>query len=163
MFVSLVELIAWIYWVLKDGALFGWWTSTIGWWGSVLGMPLPTLFAIFQIVFTTEMGGFEGNYLQEVGEFSLWLVIVSGFVWLFSGLVHVIYGPRLLAQINPEVNKDCMCDKVTPLNPLSSPEEKAAYEALQVAICYTKCPPKKPFCPLKKGKDQTYDDYVAKC
>lgn len=88
---------------------------------------------------------------------------MSGIVWLFSGLVHVIYGPRLLAQINPEVNKACMCDSVTPLDPLSSREEKDAYEALQVAICYTKCPPKTPFCPLKKGKKQSYEDYVAKC
>jgi len=88
---------------------------------------------------------------------------MAGVVWLFSGLTHIIYGPRLLAQINPQVNKPCTCDQVTPLDPLSSNEEKAAYEALQVAICYAKCPPAKPFCPLKKGKDQSYEDYAAAC
>lgn len=50
-----------------------------------------------------------------------------------------------------------------PLDPLSTREEKDAYEALQVAICYAKCPPKDPFCPLKKGKEQSYEDYLAAC
>lgn len=56
-----------------------------------------------------------------------------------------------------------MCDHVTPLDPLATPEEKSAYEALQVAICYEKCPPAQPFCPLKKGKDQSYEDYLSAC
>lgn len=109
------------------------------------------------------MGGFEGNYQQEVGEFTVFVLVMAGIVWLFAGMVHIIYGPRLLAQINPIVNKPCQCDLVTPLDPLSSNEEKAAYEALQVAICYEKCPPEKPFCPLKKGKDQSYEDYITAC
>jgi len=46
MFTSLIETIAWIFWWLEDGNLFGWWASTIGWWGAVAVAPLPTLFAI---------------------------------------------------------------------------------------------------------------------
>jgi len=53
------------------------------------------------------MGGFRGNFEQEVGEFVVWVIVMSGIVWLFSGLIHIIYSPRLLAQINPEVNKPC--------------------------------------------------------
>lgn len=49
------------------------------------------------------------------------------------------------------------------MNPLATRAQKEEYEALQVAICFTKCPPAKPFCPLKKAKDQSYDDYLAKC
>jgi len=32
-----------------------------------------------------------------------------------------------------------------------------------VAVCYEKCPPPAPFCPLKKGKDQSYEDYLSAC
>jgi len=160
---SVIEFISWFWWLAGDGRLFGWWSSTIGWWGSVVVYPIPVIFAIFQLAFKTEMGGFEGNYYQEVGEYTVWVIVMAGIVWLFSGLVHIIYGARLLAQINPLVNKPCMCDNVKPLDPLSTSEEKAAYEALQVAICYEKCPPAAPFCPLKKGKDQTYEDYLSAC
>lgn len=98
---SLVEFIAWIYWLYDDGGLLGWWASTIGWWGSVLIMPIPVLFAIFQVAFPVALGGFNGAFEQEIGEFSMWLIFVAGLVWLFSGLTHVIYSPRLLAQVNP--------------------------------------------------------------
>lgn len=162
-FVSIIEFIAWFWWLNGDGGLFGWWASTIGWYGSVLVMPIPVIFAIFQLAFDNEMGGFEGNYYQEVGEFTVWVIAMAAVVWLFAGLSHIIYGPRLLAQINPDVNAKCTCDVVTPLDPLSSNEEKAAYEALAVAKCYAKCPPAKPFCPLKKGKDQSYEDYAQAC
>lgn len=163
MLTSLMEFISWFWWLAGDGRLFGWWAGGVGWWGAVVAMPVPVLFAVFQLAFDTKMGGFGGNYQQEVGEFTVWVIVMSAIVWLFAGLVHIIYSPRLLAQINPEVNKPCQCDYVTPLDPLSSNEEKVAYEALQVAICYEKCPPSKPFCPLKKGKDQSYEDYLSTC
>lgn len=61
MFTSLIEVIAWILWFMDDGELFGWWASTIGWWGSVVVMPLPTLFAVLQILLVEKKGGFAGN------------------------------------------------------------------------------------------------------
>ena len=124
MLTSLMEFISWFWWLAGDGRLFGWWAGGVGWWGAVVAMPVPVLFAVFQLAFDTKMGGFEGNYQQEVGEFTVWVIVMSAIVWLFAGLVHIIYSPRLLAQINPEVNKPCQCDYVTPLDPLSSNEEK---------------------------------------
>jgi len=88
---------------------------------------------------------------------------MSALVWLFSGIVHIVYINRLIAQISPEANKECKCSAVIPLNPLASREAKEDYEALQVAICYTKCPPAKPFCPLKKNVKESYDEYLARC
>ena len=163
MFTSLIEVIAWGFWWMEDGALFAWWASTIGWWGSVVVAPLPVIFAFLQIILVEKKGGFNGNIDQEVGTFTLWVMIMSGVVWLFSGLVHIIYINRLVAQVSPETNKACRCDSVKPLNPLASRADKEQYEALQVAICYTKCPPAKPFCPLKKTKEESFDEYLGKC
>jgi len=61
MFTSLIETIAWVLWYFDDGELLAWWASTVGWWGSVVVMPLPTLFGLFQILFVTKKGGFNGN------------------------------------------------------------------------------------------------------
>lgn len=165
MLTSLVELIAFLaLWIWGDYTLFGWWTSNIGWWGSVGLGPLPVIFALLQIVLDVKKGGFAFNVDQEFGAFSVWLVIVSAIVWLFGGLVHIIFTPRLLAQtMYGSIPDSCKCDAVTPLNPLASRADKEAYEALNVAICYTKCPVANPFCPLKKTKEDTYDEYLAKC
>lgn len=163
MLVSVIEFIAWFWWLSGEGAWLAWWSASVGWYGSVLVYPLPWLFALFQICMTYDMGGFGGNYTQEYGTNAVFLVIMGGLIWLFSGLVHVIYSPRLLAQVNPEINKPCMCDAVAPLNPLASRDAKDAYEAMAVALCYEKCPAEKPFCPLRKASSQSYEDYATAC
>jgi hypothetical protein len=165
MLTSLVELIAWAaLWIFEDYTLFAWWSSTIGWWGSVAIGPLPVVFALLQIILDVKKGGFAYNTDQEVGAFTVWVLVMSAIVWLFNGIVHIIYINRLVAQATFGSTPDrCVCDAVTPLNPLASREDKEAYEALNVAICYTKCPIANPFCPLKKTKTETYDEYLAKC
>merc|ERR1712160_74337 len=87
-----------------------------------------TLSWMFENLMSTQYGWVSGSLFITFWV-HMFTSLIETIAWLFSGLVHIIYTPRLLAQISPESNAECRCDSVVPLNPLSSRAQKEAYEA----------------------------------
>jgi len=131
--------------------------------GSAIGGILPIAFSLVQIVLPIKKGGLDWNLNQEKGEYSIFILVGSVISWLITSGFHLILSFRMVKQTAVNDKTNCTCDIVQPQNPLASNADKEAYEALNVAICYAKCPPAQPFCPLKKTKEESYDEYLAKC
>lgn len=52
--VSLIEMIAWIIYLVDSPTFFGWYVNVIGYWGSIVLYLLPPIFSISHIALTLE-------------------------------------------------------------------------------------------------------------
>jgi hypothetical protein len=106
--VSVIEFIAWWFYIAGATGWFGWWVASVGWWGSVLGLVLPWLFAVFQLSFPTTSGGLP-SVGSEFGNNAVFLIVINLLMWILNAVLHVIMTPRLLCHINskPLVIKKC--------------------------------------------------------
>ncbi len=78
---SVMELIAWIFYLAGDNVWLGWYAMGLGWYGSIFFAFLPVLFAAFQIGFPSERGGLNGDEDAEFGKNASFLVGVGFAVW----------------------------------------------------------------------------------
>jgi hypothetical protein len=97
--VSVIEFIAWFFYLAGSPDWFGWWSAGIGWWGSVFGMILPWLFAAMQLGFSSENGGLDGNTETEFGYNAVFLLIMNLAMWINGSMMHMFMGPRLVCHI----------------------------------------------------------------
>jgi len=106
--VSVIEFIAWFFYIGGATGWFGWWVASFGWWGSVLGLILPWLFAVFQLSFPTTSGGLP-SINSDFGANAVFLIVINLTMWVINTVLHVIMTPRLLCHINskPLVIKTC--------------------------------------------------------
>lgn len=96
--VSLVEMIAWIVYLVDSPSFFGWYVNVIGYWGSIVLMLLPPIFSISHIGLTL-----EGSITQQPGSYCVFLSVIGVIMWLLSSFLHVLYAERLAAFIATKV------------------------------------------------------------
>lgn len=155
--ISVVELVAWIYYKNEEYAFPRFYFSTIGYWGSIVGYIIPPFMAIIQIT-----GGNVGDATYFPGNWATFLIIVGGVMWLAHGLLHIFYVPGFLAYIDAQPPKACECDLpvIAPLAMNASDDDQVVREA-EVArrdqLCKIQCPDNR--CQLPKGglSDEEYD------
>jgi len=97
--VSMIEFVAFFFYINGKNRWFGWWVSTIGWWGSVVGMILPWLFAFFQLSFSKETGGLQGTDTVEFGHNAVFYIIGSFAIWVSASAMHILMSPRVICHI----------------------------------------------------------------
>lgn len=116
-FVSVVEVVAWIFYMFGKNWLLGWWVAYPGWYGAVYGLTLPWIFSILQLVLPVEEGGLSGVNTNEFGNNSIAMIILNMIMWINGAAAHALMAPRLGCHIasNPEkaprIVKKCVIRK----------------------------------------------------
>lgn len=94
--VSFIELIAWFVYIIGDPGLMIFWTPVFGFWGSTVLYALPWMFALFHLTFLVADGGIFGGAETNGFANDVFLVIGGGLMWLFSGMIHIVFTKRFL-------------------------------------------------------------------
>jgi hypothetical protein len=116
-FVSVIELIAWVFYMFGKNWWFGWWVAYPGWYAAVYGLTLPWIFSILQLVLPVLNGGLGGESESEFGYNSITMTIMNMIMWMSAAMTHAIMAPRLGCHIatKPEsrsrVVKKCLIRK----------------------------------------------------
>jgi hypothetical protein len=116
-FVSVVELIAWFFYIHGKNWWLGWWVAYPGWYAAVYGLTLPWIFSILQLVLPVDDGGLGGISTNEFGNNSIAMTIMNMIMWFSGALVHALMAPRLGCHIatkpegRPRVVKKCLIRK----------------------------------------------------
>ena len=116
-FVSVVEVIAWFFYLFGNNWWFGWWVAYPGWYAAVYGMTLPWIFAILQLVLPLDDGGLGATSTLEFGNNSITMTLINMIMWMNAALTHAIMAPRLGCHIatkpegRPKIVKKCAIRK----------------------------------------------------
>jgi len=90
--VSVVELVAWIFYEFGSLGFAEYYFSTIGYWGSILFYPFTWLCAAIHLGIYGS-GSFPGSW-------AIFLVTVNAVLWLVHGLLHFFYVDDFMAYID---------------------------------------------------------------
>jgi len=163
--VSVVELVAWVFYIFGEYSFARFWFSTIGYWGSIVAYFVGPLFAV--IYFGATLGG---NTNAFPGAWTLWLFIGGFALWIVHGLLHIFFVPAFLAYIDAQPVKACECD-ILPVKPVSddaSDIEKLAFKEDTIAranLCIIQCPVAiKDKCPIYRSRGSlSAEEYDVAC
>jgi len=100
--VSVVELVAFVFYLFKDFAFPRFYFSTVGYWGSMIAYIFGPLFAL--IHFSATLDGKVSNF---PGHWTIWLIVAGGCLWLLHGLLHFFFVPSFLMYIDAQ-NSEAM-------------------------------------------------------
>lgn len=98
-FVSVIEVIAWVFYMFGKNWWLGWWVAYPGWFAAVYGLVLPWVFPILQLVLPTDEGGLEGVNTNEFGNNSIFMILMNMIMWISGAAAHAIMAPRLGCHI----------------------------------------------------------------
>lgn len=149
--VSVMEMIAWAFYLVGDMQLAALWFGTVGYWGTLIAYVIPPLFAIIHIAdkLKGETGAWPGSYC-------LFLIIPEIIMWIAGGVLHVFFAPAFIQHIIAQKPPTCQCDltEVADLTEDADEEEKAVWEAAKAErarACEQQCPP-------EEGDDDDEDE-----
>ena len=94
--VSVVELVAWIFYMTGDLTFARMYFTTVGYWGSIVGYALPCIFIILHI-------GIEQPKSADIVFPQAWSCYILAFSllwWLGFGYLHMIEVPKFAAHID---------------------------------------------------------------
>lgn len=124
--VSLIELIAWIFYMLGEPGFFAFFASIVGYYGSLVLYVIPVMFAIMHIAITL-----KGTITATPGAYLVYLITGGTLFWLINVFVHVYFTERLQVEavrLSFKVKKDCEI----PQGSMSDEDWKIACDALKV-------------------------------
>lgn len=123
--VSVVELVAWFFYIAEFYAFPRFYFSTIGYWGSLVGYLFGPLFAVVHMGVTL-----EGILTNFPGTWNLFLVVTGLILWVVHGLLHIFFVPPFLAMIDSQPETLCVCDlpEVASVPEDATEAEKVGYE-----------------------------------
>jgi len=138
--VSVVELVAFVFYLFEEFAFPRFYFSTVGYWGSLVLYFFGPLFAL--IHFADKL---EGKVTNFPGTWTLWLIVGGSCLWLIHGLLHIFFVPAFLVYIDAQPLKPCVCDlpDVAALSENATELEKVAFEDAQkdrAKLCLIQCP-----------------------
>lgn len=159
--VSVIEVAAWGDYMNANYAFARFYFSTIGYWGSTVFYALPVIFCIVQIALQ--------GLLVFPGSWTIFHMIISFAMWLFTGLVHIIYIDNFIAFIDAsDPSSECVCTapEVLDLAEDADLETRLAWEfAIEQRriTCNIQCPPPEKDCSLTRMEGQSLVDYLEAC
>lgn len=92
--VSVLEMVAWILYIVDMPAWFGWYVNIIGYYGAINLYLIPPIFSILHIALTL-----EGKITQTPGSYCVFLTIIGVTMWLLNSFLHIFFAERLAAHI----------------------------------------------------------------
>jgi len=137
LFISVMELAAWIWYETGMLGFAEWYFSMIGYWGSLTWQAFPWLCA------AVHMGVYGVDAFP--GSWSILLLVVQAVLWIVIGLIHIIYIDEFMAYVGAQTPTNCVCDlPPVPELPVNAHEEaiaarKAAVEERE-SLCKVQCP-----------------------
>jgi hypothetical protein len=93
--VSVIELIAWIFYLTGDLRFFTTWSSIVGYYGSVALYIFPWLSAMMHVLIA--MGG---NVSASPGGYVVFLIVTGMLIWIINAAIHIAFVQRLQAYGN---------------------------------------------------------------
>jgi hypothetical protein len=99
-FVSFMEIVAYITWVVGYQQLFMFWTSIPGVYGSLVLYAMPWVLLCVQLGITM-----KGKVQAAPGSYVLFLFVVYFTLWLLNSVVHLVFVPRSTAYMMTMLNK----------------------------------------------------------
>jgi hypothetical protein len=126
MVVSVVELIAWIFYMIGEPGFFAWYASVVGLYGSIVLYNIPVMFAIMHIAITLKM-----TITATPGSYLIFLIAVGSVFWILNVFVHVYFSERLVMEVRRQVGtKEIQCE--ISQGSMSDEQYKIACAALSV-------------------------------
>jgi len=162
--VSVVELVAWVFYLFQDYAFPRFYFSTVGYWGSLVAYLFGPIFAVVHIGVTL-----EGVLTNFPGTWTLFLLLVGIFLWITHGLLHIFFVPPFLAFIDAQPEMPCICDlpEVAPVPVDATEAEKVAYDEAQkdrAQLCIIQCPIVAKRCPIYRSRGVlSAEEYDVAC
>jgi len=92
--ISVIEFIAWLFYLGGDGEFYSVWVNIVGYWGSITIYLLPAVFSVLQIGITL-----EGHVNASPGNYCVYLTVVGLAMWLLNSWLHILYADRLAAHV----------------------------------------------------------------
>lgn len=102
--VSVVEMVAWIMYLMGDMKFARFYFSTIGYWGSIVTYAFPWVFAVCQLASTM-----RGITFSFPGVWTLALFIIGSILWIVCGQLHIFFVPAFVMRIDELTGANCMC------------------------------------------------------
>jgi len=90
--ISVVELVAWIFYLGGSTTFFTWWVTFIGYYGSIVLLMLPWMMDALHIALTL-----KGKVTASPGAYVVFRFLGNMLLWISHSLIHVAYTPRLQA------------------------------------------------------------------
>jgi len=163
--VSVVELVAWVFYIFESYSFPRFYFSTVGYWGSLIAYFFGPLFAVVHVGVTL-----EGVLTNFPGTWVLFLMIVGLILWPVHGVLHIFFVPPFIAMIDAQPEPPCVCDlpEVAAVPKDATEAEKVAYvdaEKDRASLCVIQCPllsTKR--CPIYRSRGVlTADEYDVAC
>lgn len=134
--------------------------ATIGYWLVLIGYFLPVITCIIQVA--------EQGTTVFPGSWTLYHMVMSFALWLFCGLIHIIYIVPFISFIDAREQPKCVCNapEVLDLDPDSDEETKLAWEFATEQyekVCNIECPPPPKDCPFEQLVEQSESDWRDAC
>jgi len=135
----LIEFIGWFFYAENISYWVSWWIKNIGMWLNTVGLFIPVLMIILQLTVSVNDGGLgELSANKEFGNNAIFLLIIDSFIWVWSGLIHILLADRFMCHTKA-VEEDLIMRKGAPCtvkrNFMMTDEE---YEAACEAIALVK-------------------------
>jgi len=102
---SVVELIAWIFYLAGEYDFPKFYFSIIGYWGTLTTYWIGPLFAIIHLAETL-----LGDPANFPGSWTLFLMITGLGLWIVHGLLHIFFVDAFVEYIESQPVKPCVCD-----------------------------------------------------
>jgi len=159
---SVVELIAWIFYLAGEYDFPKFYFSIIGYWGTLTTYWIGPLFAIIHLAVTL-----VGDAANFPGSWTLFLMIMGLILWIVHGLLHIFFVDAFVDYIEAQDAPPCVCDlpEVAEFSGKAGDDQKAAYEEAEKdrsRLCLIQCPMLLKDCPISRS-GLTGDEYLAAC
>jgi hypothetical protein len=92
--VSVIELIAWIFYIIGEPNFFAFYAGVVGYYGSLVMYVIPVMFAIMHIAITL-----KGTITATPGAYLIFLITGGTFFWIVNLFVHVYFSEALQVEV----------------------------------------------------------------
>jgi len=156
--VSVVEVVAWITWIVGDPVFAAFWVGNVGFWGATTVLWVPSLFFLMHFILPTSLGGL--NLVATAANFSndVFYTIFNFVFFAILALAHIMFTQPFLDHLKT-MKGGCVCDNTIVIDVTKSEEEN---EAANKEACEEQCPPIAEKC-YARGAFESASDYWKRC
>jgi len=110
----IVEFIGWFFYADNISYWVSWWIKYPGLWLNAVGLFAPVLMIILQLSLPVNQGGLgELSANKEFGNNAIFLLVIDSFIWVWSGLLHIMLADRFECHVKA-IEEDLIMRKGAP-------------------------------------------------